>query len=173
MWAGISVMRGSREAGLNASRGQEQAAHFLDELRLRLRRAAGCLLLQGRPEAIADFEHKLRAAVSGHAADGACLQFLQVHGDLCWRSCHRSREFIQRCTQATGLAIGHQAGVDVEFEGAIGEDRDGPHKFSTRGEPSGGLFEDQPGGAHARPPAEFDAAFLFFLRIDSPFISMR
>jgi len=35
------------------------AAHFLDELRLRLRRTAGCLLLQVRPEAIADFEHKL------------------------------------------------------------------------------------------------------------------
>jgi len=50
---------GSREAGLNAGRGQEQAAYLQDELRLRFRCAVGCLLPLVGPEAIADFEHKL------------------------------------------------------------------------------------------------------------------
>ena len=63
--------------------------------------------------------------------------------------------------------------MDVELEGAIGEQRDGLRKLPAGGEPSGGLFEDQPRGAHERPPVEFAAASFLFLRIDSPFISMR
>jgi hypothetical protein len=81
--------------------------------------------------------------------------------------------FINRCTKATGVATGAQAGVDVELEGAIGEQREGLRKLPSRGEPSGGLFEDQPGGAHERPPVNSTVASFFFLRIDSPFISMR
>jgi len=70
------------------------------------------------------------------------------------------------------MVIGHQAGMDVQLEGAIGEDREGLRKLSASGEPSGGLFEDQPRGAHERPPIDSAASFLF-LRIDSPSISMR
>jgi hypothetical protein len=71
------------------------------------------------------------------------------------------------------VATRTQTSVDVEFEGAVGEDRDGLRKFSACGEPSGGLFEDQPRGAHERPPIDSAATSFFFLRIDSPFISMR
>ena len=49
------------------------------------------------------------------------------------------------------MTIGSQAGMDVELEGAIGEQRDGLRKLSTCGEPSGGLFEDQPRCAHEHP----------------------
>ena len=87
--------------------------------------------------------------------------------------CTARASSLNRCTKATGVATGTQTSVDVELEGAIGEQRDGLRKLPTCGEPSGGLFEDQPRGAHERPPVEFDAAFLFFLRIDSPSISMR
>jgi hypothetical protein len=50
---------GSREACLNASRSQEQAAHSRDELCLWPKGEFRCLLLLVRPEAIADFEHIL------------------------------------------------------------------------------------------------------------------
>ena len=71
------------------------------------------------------------------------------------------------------MATGAQASVDVELEGAVGEQRDGLRKFPAGGEPAGGLFEDQPRGAHERPPLDSAAASFFFLRIDSPSISMR
>ena len=71
------------------------------------------------------------------------------------------------------MAIGLQADMDLELEGTIGEQWDGLRKFPAGGEPSGGLFEDQPRGAHERPPIDSVAASFFFLRIDSPFISMR
>ncbi len=71
------------------------------------------------------------------------------------------------------MAIGHQAGMDVELEGAIGEQREGLRKLPAGSEPTGGLFEDQPRGAHEPPPVNSTVASFFFLRIDSPFISMR
>jgi hypothetical protein len=37
MKASRDLFIGGREAGVNASRGQEQAAHFLNELRFRIR----------------------------------------------------------------------------------------------------------------------------------------
>ena len=71
------------------------------------------------------------------------------------------------------MTIGHQADMDVELEGPIGEQRESLRKLPAGGEPTGGLFEDQPGGAHERPPVNSAVASFFFLRIDSPFISMR
>ena len=35
------------------------------------------------------------------------------------------------------MAIGHQEGMDVQIEGAFGEDREGLRKLAARGEPSG------------------------------------
>ena len=120
-----------------------------------------------------DLKHKLRALVSAYATDGPLFEFIHVHGDDRWCCFDSSRQFLHRCTKTTGVSAGMQAGVDVELESAIGEQRNGLRKLSTCGEPSGGLFEDQPRSAHERPPVEFDAVHLFFLRIDSPFISMR
>ena len=126
-----------------------------------------------RPEAVADFEHELRALVSAYATDGPLFELIHVHGDDGWRCSDSLRQFLNGCTKATGVAAGTQTGVDVELEGTIGEQREGLRKFPPRGEPSGGMFEDQPGGAHERSPVNSAAASFFFLRIDSPFISMR
>jgi len=71
------------------------------------------------------------------------------------------------------MAICRQAGMDVELECAIGEQREGLRKFPAGSEPTGGLLEDQPRSAHERPPINAAAVSFFFLRIDSPFISMR
>ena len=57
--AGCDLLVGRREAGLNASRGQEQAAHFLDELHFRVGCAPGSGLFLVRPEAVVDFERQL------------------------------------------------------------------------------------------------------------------
>jgi hypothetical protein len=57
-------------------------------------------------------------------ADGTRFQFIQVDGKRGWRSCHRSRQLINRCTEAPGVATGMQTSVDVELKSAIGEYRD-------------------------------------------------
>lgn len=127
---------GRREAGLDTGWGQEHIADFLDELDLRFRYAAGHLLLFVRPEAVADFKHQMRASVSNNAADGTRLQFIQVRGDRGWRSSHRSRQFINRGTEAPGMAIGIEAEMDIELEGAIGEQGERLRELAAGGEPT-------------------------------------
>jgi len=124
-------------------------------------------------ECLATSAHDVQMVLNYLAARADLLQLIQVQGDRCWRSCHRPRQLINRCAKATGMATGTQTSVDVEFEGAVGEQREGLRELSTGGEPSGGLLEDQPRGAHERPPVGSAATSFFFLRIDSPFISMR
>lgn len=170
---GRDLFVGRREAGLDTGWGQEHIADFLDELDLRFRYAAGCLLLFVRPEAVADFKHQLRAAVSDHAADGTRLQFIQAHGDGGWRSRHHSCQIIDRGTEAPGVAIGVQTEMNIELEGAIGEQGERLSELAAGGEPAGGLFELQARRAHERPPLASASPGLFFLRVDSPLISMR
>ena len=134
---------------------------------------AACARAQVWPEAVADFKRELRALISAYATDGPLFQLVHVHGDDGWCCFYGPRQLADRCTKATSVAAGTQTRVDVELEGAIGEDREGLRKLSARGEPSGGLFEDQPRGAHERPPIDSAATSFFFLRIDSPSISMR
>jgi hypothetical protein len=73
----------------------------------------------------------------------------------------------------SGMTIRRQADMNVEFEGTIGDLRHCLHELTPRSEPTSGLFQDQPRVAHDAPPVASAATSFFFLRIDSPFISMR
>ena len=86
----------------------------------------------------------------------------------------RAGQFGQLDSRSGGMPVSLQAEMDIQLESPIGEHGQRLRDFPPRRKPAGGLFENQPGCAHAPPPGRSsDKPRPFFLRMDSPDSSMR